>query len=505
MDQMRGLVSKSAPQRRLADSNLVFTAECTSGERSTCYCVESVTFTFSLLTVVMAKSGRKTTVDPSICSFKFTAETDDRIRCLQLQQQTADNSDEEEEAELLSMTGGTGTFASHWSRLIAESSKAFAKGEHDKALTMAIESLDRERTCQALYCKGRALIGLAKYGPAEQAFRQAQSIADESFSHLIERELRHLRFNALKSMELKDNGGERWDNPIEAFRISRRETSLTDAMSRYMRLTEPKTISWNWPQDTKKMNWTQPASSPISASPSFSQEEFFRISPEPVPVIGKAIAPPPGFAAATAKNTLGPIQRPVPSAIAPPAHSVQKTAAQLLSGNTTEWKTAGTKVRTKKGAETSDLPTNVFECEGIWIGGINMKRTEDEVLEIFKRFGSIRTYRMGGSKDAKYMFISYDSQIPPAKAVKEMNGSLLRKFTVNADSPLIVRFEPSQTQRPKYSTWSLEQTRKMAHAKGECFSWRTKDGCFHQIDCPYSHQERNRAVDSCSWLTKAKK
>lgn len=458
----------------------------------------------------MAKSGRRTTVDPSICSFNFTAETDDRIRCLQLQQQqqTADNSDEEEEAELLSMTGGTGTFPSHWSRMIAESSKAFAKGEHDKALTIAIESLDRERTCQALYCKGRALIGLSKYGLAEQAFRQAQSIADESFAPLIERELRHLRYNALKSMELKDNGGERWDNPIEAFRISRGETSLTDAISRYNRLTEPKTISWNWPQDTKKMCWTQPVTEPPAPSPispSFSQDEFFRMSPDLVPVIRKAVAPPPGFSAPVAKNVLGPIQRPVPTPIAPPAKSVQKTAAQLLSGNTTEWKTAGTKVRTKKVAEGSDLPTNVFQCEGIWIGGINTKRTEDEVLEIFKRFGPIRAHRMGGSKDAKYMFISYDALIPAAKAVKEMNGSLLRKLTVSADSPLIVRFEPSQTQRPKYSTWTLEQTRKMAHAKGECFLWRTKDGCFHQIDCPYSHHERNRGVDSCSWLTKTKK
>ena len=465
-------------------------------------------------------------MDPSISSFNFTTNNEDRIRSLQLlQQQAADSSDEEDElqmrhgAELHSLNNMIADGTDHsdpCAVLRSRSTYYFSRGNHEAALSDANESLLIEQSCVSLFCKGRALAGLTKYGPAEMAFRMAHSTADDAFKVLIERELRHLQYNVLKSMELKDNSGQQWTNPIEAFRISRRDYSLNDAITCYTSLTEPKTRNWD---DAKtKLNWNQPVAQPPAVSPllpdppAVSRDDFHSPSPLPiaVPVAKKPIGPPPGFAATVSAakppaHSPGPIQRPAPAAIAQPAKaSGPKTAAQLVSSNKTEWQTAGTKIRVKK-PEASDLPTNVYGCEGVWVGGISPKCSHSELAELFKRYGTIKTYNMGKSKDANYMFVSYDAPLPPAKAVREMNGQFVKKITVTQENPLIVRFEPSQTQRPIFQTWSLEKTREKCHAKGECFSWRTKEGCYNLTDCPYAHHDRNRGVDSCSWLNKTKK
>jgi hypothetical protein len=479
--------------------------------------------------VVMAKSGRRT-VDPVISSFTFTTGNEERIRSLQLQQQAAADSDADEDQDIADQvrhtTGQTAALNSlddliatagpdHMdlcALLLSRSTIQFGRGNHQQALDDANECLTKSYSAAALFCKGRALAGLSKYGPAELAFRQAQSVAGEdSLKYLIERELRHLRYNALKSLELKDSSGQKWDNPIEAFRISRRENVLNDAINSYANLTEPKTRNWNDAKTT--LCWNQPpaavAPAPVPSDSAHLTDEYHRISPLPIgtAAVKKAVAPPPGFPAPATKAP-GPIQRPAPAA-APAAatnNPVRKTAAQLLSSNNAEWQTAGSKIRVKPiKPEISALPTNVYGCEGVWVGGISPKASGSDLLDIFKRYGVIKTYNIGKSKDANYMFISYDAVIPPAKAVKEMNGVFVKKITVTQENPLIVRFEPSQSQRPIFQTWSLEKTKEKCHAKGECFSWRTKEGCFNLTDCPYAHHDRNRGVDSCSWLNKTKK
>lgn len=512
----------AAAGRRLTRRQRLFTA------RSTCYPAADAilpsntgTRTRRLALVSMAKSVRRTTVDPSISSFNFTTGSDDRIRSLQLlQQQAADNSDEEDHqvrhgttAQLDDMIADFAADHSDVSALLrARSTVHYSRGQHELALNDAVESLTKDHSCAGLFCKGRALAGLTKYGPAERAFREAQMTADDSLKTLIERELRHLRYNALKSMELKDNNGQEWTNPIEAFRISRREHSLTVAINCYNRLTEPKTR--NWDEAKTKLNWNQPVAQPPAVSPQLHdapvavQDDFLSPVPIAVTVAKKMVSPPPGFSTGVISapaNAHGPIQRPMPSVAAPvtaPSANADapKTAAQLLASNNVEWQTAGTKIRVKKADTAVDLPTNVFGCEGVWVGGISPKCTQSELLELFKRYGPIKTFNIGNSKDAKYMFISYDAPVPPAKAVKEMNGAFIKKITVTQENPLIVRFQPSQTQRPVFDTWSLEKTRETAHTKGECFLWRTKEGC-HMSDCPYAHHDRNRGVDSCSWLT----
>ena len=228
-------------------------------------------------------------------------------------------------------------------------------------------------------------------------------------------------------------------------------------------------------------------------------DDFPSISPVPLSS-AKAVAPPPGFSGPPVTSVAGPIQRPSAAAAAAAA-AAPKTAAQLVSQS--GWQTV--KVKGKKPDAGDLLPSNVYDCKGVWVGGIHPRCTQEEVLSLFKRFGTIKACNLGRSRDANYMFISYDCTLPPAKAVKELNAKLVPKITVTPDSPLIVRFEPSQTQRPLYHTWTADKTRNMAYSKGECFAWRTKDGCPAKADCPYAHQERNRGVDSVSWLNKTKK
>ena len=452
----------------------------------------------------MAKSGRKLAADPSLSSFHFAID-DHRIRKLQLAAEnpdydatTAAAADQIEERE-----NDSAAISDPMATLLTRSTVHFSRGHHNDALIDADAAIEIEETPVALFCRARALAGLRKYGPAEAAFRKAQSKIrpDDTLNILIERELRHLRFNVLQSMELKENG-EKWGNPVEAFRIAREEDNLNAAMKRYTSLTEPKVKSWNWTEDQKKLKNMAQSFAHLNTSNSMNGNNFVS---KPVPTPQKQVAPPPGFSSSSitvsspVSQSPGPIQRPTPVAR---IIETPKTVAQLLSSNKSEWQTTGLKPLKKKSLTSdADLPTNVFGCEGIWIGGINVKCTQNEILEIFKRFGTIHASNMGQSKDAKYMFISYDAVLPPARAVKEMNACFNKKITVNQDTPLIVRFEPSQTQRPIFQTWSVEKTREKAHLKGECFLWRTKEGCFDH-PCKYAHHERNRGVDSASWLNK---
>lgn len=321
--------------------------------------------------------------------------------------------------------------------------------KHDAALSDAKCAVTLNNLSYETYFPlGRALVGLGKYGEAEMAFKRALELdTKQEITPNINKELRHVRYNALHTMNF---------DPVLAFGVAERSESITDAISIITRLQEAPTIR----QANLPRAWQNGDSKVRISQSAATSEQFPKLEPPPsylskISTVSQVHNEQPvqevsdlwqklyitKSVCETRKSSIGDSnawkvvgQRKSPTSPAP-VESVPLPSPQPVSALPLK--------RENVRATKHSRPTNVFGFHGIWVGGISPKCTQQDIKRVFSKYGKVLSINHLRKEDANCAFINYDNAISPLEAVCELNGKVLKDMCIGNDKPFILRLSPT--------------------------------------------------------------
>uniref|UniRef100_S4RIE8 Zgc:123010 n=1 Tax=Petromyzon marinus TaxID=7757 RepID=S4RIE8_PETMA len=133
-----------------------------------------------------------------------------------------------------------------------------------------------------------------------------------------------------------------------------------------------------------------------------------------------------------------------------------------------------------------------MEANSLWIGNVTSNVTEKAIMDLFKRYGTIRSVRV--MHERYCAFVNYTNGEAAAKAMSALQGCEV------ANTKLLIKYpdhHPSNTPKAesKTSNIPLSGDKKRGPINGnECYFWRTT-GCTFEDRCRFRHVPENRSVD----------
>ncbi|XP_078711618.1 uncharacterized protein LOC144931539 isoform X1 [Lampetra fluviatilis] len=140
--------------------------------------------------------------------------------------------------------------------------------------------------------------------------------------------------------------------------------------------------------------------------------------------------------------------------------------------------------------------TSRMEANSLWIGNVTSNVTEKAIMDLFKRYGTIRSVRV--MHERYCAFVNYTNGEAAAKAMSALQGCEV------ANTKLLIKYpdhHPSNTPKAesKASNIPLSGDKKRGPINGnECYFWRTT-GCTFEDRCRFRHVPENRSVDLKPW------
>lgn len=144
-----------------------------------------------------------------------------------------------------------------------------------------------------------------------------------------------------------------------------------------------------------------------------------------------------------------------------------------------------------------NLPTNIWNYQGIRIENIRPRVTLDKIKMHFSLFGDIKDLKRIHSKMTN-IFIYYGNPVTPMFTIAYYQNKIIQELCIkekNLFKPLRLYFVPTDSQnvlkfsRPKYPMLNSQ----------ECYYWRTTS-CNLTSRCPKLHIAANKNVDKQLWM-----
>ncbi|CAN0010233.1 unnamed protein product [Lampetra fluviatilis] len=147
-------------------------------------------------------------------------------------------------------------------------------------------------------------------------------------------------------------------------------------------------------------------------------------------------------------------------------------------------------------AQSHSILEAKMEANSLWIGNVTSNVTEKAIMDLFKRYGTIRSVRV--MHERYCAFVNYTNGEAAAKAMSALQGCEV------ANTKLLIKYpdhHPSNTPKAesKASNIPLSGDKKRGPINGnECYFWRTT-GCTFEDRCRFRHVPENRSVDLKPW------
>ncbi|KAI1288357.1 hypothetical protein HDE_09434 [Halotydeus destructor] len=138
-------------------------------------------------------------------------------------------------------------------------------------------------------------------------------------------------------------------------------------------------------------------------------------------------------------------------------------------------------------------PANILGMNGVFVGNISPRQTEETLHDYFKPFGNVTNIFINPNRYSA--FVHYSLPTPPVAAMFEYHALNVPGLS-NGDRRLVLRFVPGNGQT--YRDYNRNRGRKWTSR--ECYYWRTT-GCDIAIrQCHQIHHPMCRGIDFQAWM-----